>query len=356
MSEAPVNESEAEVLVRVEGKVGRLTLNRPKALHALTTNMCRLMIEALLAWQDDAGVELVMIDHSGERGFCAGGDIRTLYDDAAQGGRLAREFFFTEYRLNELLFRYPKNVLAIMDGVTMGGGVGVSRPARFRVATERTAFAMPETGIGLFPDVGGGWYLPRMPDHIGLWLAITGARIKAADCELVGVATDYVESGRLDELKAAIIADPAGVERLLTELEGDPGRPSIAAHQDEIHKIFSQPSVEAIVAALEASGSAWAREQLAVIGSKSPQTIKVAFRQLQLGAQARTFAENMAMEYRIASRVVLRPDFTEGVRAVIVEKDNQPRWSPPTLEAVSEGLLDEIFAPLPPAEEWTPLA
>ena len=354
MSEARVDE--AEVLVRVEGRVGRLTLNRPKALHALTTNMCRLMTEALLTWQEDHRVELVLIDHSGERGFCAGGDIRTLYDNALEGGRLAREFFFIEYRLNELLFRYPKAVVAIMDGVTMGGGVGISRPARFRVATERTTFAMPETGIGLFPDVGGGWYLPRMPDHIGLWLAMTGARIKAADCELVGVASDFVESDRLPELKAAIVADPAAVERLLTEFEGDPGRPSIAAHQDEIEKVFGQPSVEAIVGALEAADSDWAREQLAVLRSKSPQTVKVAFRQLKLGGQAKSFAENMAMEYRIASRVVTRPDFTEGVRAVIVDKDNQPRWNPPVLEAVGEDLLDAIFAPLPPAEEWTPLA
>jgi enoyl-CoA hydratase len=347
---------EPEVLVRIEGRVGRLTLNRPKALHALTTNMCRLMTEALLAWQADPAVELVMIDSSGERGFCAGGDIRMLYDDAAQGGRLAREFFFVEYRLNELLFRYPKHVIAFMDGVTMGGGVGVSRPARFRVATERTTFAMPETGIGLFPDVGGGWYLPRMPDSIGLWLAITGARIKAADCELVGVASDYVESARLPELKAAIIADPAAVERLLTEFEGDPGRPTIAAHQDEIEKTFGLESVDAIMAALEACDSDWAREQLAVIRSKSPQTVKVAFRQLQYGRRAKSFAENMATEYRIASRVVMRPDFTEGVRAVIVEKDNAPRWNPPSLETVGEDLLDEIFAPLPPAEEWTPLS
>jgi enoyl-CoA hydratase len=350
-----MSEAEAELLIRVEGRVGRLTLNRPKALHSLTLNMCQLMTEALLAWQDDPAVELVMIDHSGERGFCSGGDIRMLYDSAADGGRLAREFFFVEYRLNELLFRYAKPVVAIMDGVTMGGGVGISMPSRFRIATERTTFAMPETGIGLFPDVGGGWYLPRMPDHIGLWLALTGARIKAADCELVGVASDFVESAKLPELKAAIIADPAGVERVLTELEGDPGRPTIAQHQDEIEKAFARESVEAIVAALEASDSDWARDQLAVIGSKSPQTVKVAFRQLKLGAQAKTFAENMTIEYRIASRVVLRPDFREGVRAVIVDKDNQPRWDPPTLEGVGEDLLDEIFAPLPAADEWRPL-
>ena len=347
--------TDAEVLVRVEGRVGRLTLNRPKALHSLTLNMCRLMIDALLAWQDDAGVELVLIDNSGERGFCAGGDIRLLADSAAGDGTVAREFFHLEYRLNELMFRYAKPVTAILDGVVMGGGVGISMPARFRVATERTTYAMPETGIGLFPDVGGGWYLPRMPDHIGMWLAMTGARIKAADCELVGVATDYVESGRLEELKAAAVADPAAIERLLTEFEGDAGRPAIAAHQDEIARIFSLDSVEAIVAALKAADTDWAREQLQVLATKSPQTIKVAFRQLGLGAKAKTFAENMAMEYRISARVVMRPDFTEGVRAVIIDKDNAPKWDPPTLEGVTEALLDEIFAPLPADQEWSPL-
>jgi enoyl-CoA hydratase len=347
--------NDAEVLVGVEGRVGRLTLNRPKALHSLTLNMCRLMTEALLAWQDDAGVELVLIDHSGERGFCAGGDIRVLYDSAASDGAAAREFFFTEYRLNELLYRYHKPVAAFIDGVVMGGGVGISMPARFRVATERTSYAMPETGIGLFPDVGGGWWLPRMPGHMGVWLALTGARIKAADCELVGVATDYVSSLLLPDLKAAIIADPAGIDRALAAARGYAGRPPLAAHQDEIEEIFGKDSVEAIVAALKAADTDWARQQLEVLRTKSPQTLKVAFRQLQLGRQAKSFADDMAMEYRIACRVVRRPDFTEGVRAVIVDKDNAPRWSPAALEGVSEALLDSIFAPLPPDEAWTPL-
>ena len=347
--------SEAEVITRIEGRVGRITLNRPQALHALTTNMCRLMIDALVAWRDDPAVELVLIDHSGERGFCAGGDIRMLAESGAGDGALAREFFFVEYRLNDLIFRYPKPRVAIMDGVTMGGGVGLSRPCRFRVATERTTFAMPETGIGLFPDVGGGWYLSRMPDHLGLWLALTGARIKAADCELLGIATDFVESARIPELKAAIIAAPERTEALLTEFEGDAGRPTLAQHQDEIAKFFAGDSVEAILAALEASDTDWAREQLKVLATKSPQTMKVAFRQLQLGARAKDFAENMAMEYRIGARVVQRHDFLEGVRAVIVEKDNAPKWSPPTPSAVDEATLDAIFAPLPSDQEWSPL-
>jgi enoyl-CoA hydratase len=352
MSQAP---SEPEVLARVEGRVGRLTLNRPKALHALTTGMCRAMTQALLAWREDAAVQLVMIDHAGERGFCSGGDVRAVAESGKGDGRAAREFFFAEYRLNELLHRFPKTIVAIMDGITMGGGVGISRPARFRLATERTVFAMPETALGLFPDVGGGWYLSRIPDHIGLWLALTGARLKAADCELVGVATDFVESAKLPALKAAIVQDPGAVEGLLTEFEGDAGRPEIAAHQDEIRKIFGQDSVEAILAALEAAGTDWAREQSAILKTKSPLSMKVAFRLLQVGAGARSFAANMAVEYRLAARISQRHDFLEGVRAVLVDKDNVPRWDPPTLETVGEGMLDELFSPLPSAEQWSPI-
>ncbi|HVK41372.1 MAG TPA: enoyl-CoA hydratase/isomerase family protein [Phenylobacterium sp.] len=344
-----------DVLTRIEGKVGRITLNRPQALHALTTEMCQVMTAALLAWREDPAVDLVLLDHSGERGFCAGGDIRMLAESGAGDGQAAREFFFVEYRLNHLLFEYPKPVAVIMDGITMGGGVGLAMPARYRVATEKTTFAMPETGIGLFPDVGGGWFLPRMPGHIGLWLALTGGRIKAADCELVGVATDFVESGKITGLKAAIVADPAAIETLLTEYEGDAGRPPLAQHQDEIDRIFGLETLEAILAALKASGSEWANEQLKILATKSPQTMKVALRQLRLGGEAKTFAENMAMEYRIGARVVQRHDFLEGVRAVIVDKDHAPRWNPPTPEGVSETMLDAIFAGLPSAEEWTPL-
>lgn len=344
-----------EVLTRIEGKVGRITLNRPQALHALTTVMCQAMTQALLAWRDDPTVKLVLLDHSGERGFCAGGDIRMLAESGASDGKAAREFFFVEYRLNHLLFEYPKPVVAIMDGVTMGGGVGLSMPARYRIATERTTFAMPETGIGLFPDVGGGWFLPRMPSHIGTWLALTGARIKAADCELAGVATDYVASAKVADLKAAIVADPDAIEGILVDYEADAGRPPLAAHQDEIERLFAADSLEAILAALKAEETEWAQEQLKVMQTKSPQTMKVALRQLRLGRKMGSFAENMTMEYRIGARVVQRHDFIEGVRAVIVDKDNSPRWNPPTPEGVSETLLDGIFSPLPSNEEWTPL-
>ena len=344
-----------EVLIRIEGEVGRITLNRPKALHALTTAMCKAMTEALLAWRYDPAVKLVLMDHSGERGFCAGGDIRMLAESGASDGKDARQFFFIEYRLNHLLFEYAKPVVVIMDGVTMGGGVGLAMPAGYRVATERTTFAMPETGIGLFPDVGGGWFLPRMPSHIGTWLALTGGRIKAADCELVGVATDFVESDKIEALKAAIVADPAAIDGVLTEFEGDAGRPPLAAHQDEIDRVFGADTLEEILTRLKAAGTEWADEQLRVMGTKSPQTMKVALRQLRLGGKMESFAENMTMEYRIGARVVQRHDFIEGVRAVIIDKDNAPRWNPPSAEGVTEAMLDEIFAPLPSDQEWSPL-
>ena len=343
-----------EILVGREGGLGRLTLNRPQALHALTTVMCSTCITVLSDWRRDPAVQAVLIDHSGERGFCAGGDIRMLADSGATDGRLARTFFFTEYRLNHLLFSYPKPVIAVMDGITMGGGVGLSAPARYRLATERTTFAMPETGIGLFPDVGGGWFLPRLPGRIGLWLALTGARIKAADCLHAGLATHYVPSERLPELKAALAENPSDIEALLAKYHVDPGPAPLLAHRAELDAAFGEGSVEAILAALE-TGSDWARAQASALRTKSPQTLKVAFRQLALGLAAPDFAANMAMEYRIGARVVQRHDFLEGVRAVIVDKDNAPKWDPATLEGVGEDLLDAIFAPLPADQEWSPL-
>jgi enoyl-CoA hydratase len=347
--------SEPEVLTRVEGGVGRITLNRPGAIHALTTGMCRAMTEALLSWRRDPAVKLVMFDHSGERGFCAGGDIRMLAESGAADGRLAREFFFVEYRLNDLLFGYPKPTLAFMDGIVMGGGVGLSLPCRMRLATLRTTFAMPETGIGLFPDVGGGWHLSRLPDQTGLWLALTGARIKAADCLALGLASHVAATEAVGDLKAAILAAPDRAEATLTEAMIDPGSAPIAAHRATIGRLFAAESVEAILAGLEAEGSDWAREQLATLATKSPQTLKVSLRQLRLGGACATFAENMAMEYRIGARVVQRHDFLEGVRAVIIDKDNAPRWKPSTVKDVDEALLDTIFAPLPAGEAWTPI-
>lgn len=345
------------VLVHREKGVGRLTLNRPEALHALTLDMCQIMTDTLLGWRDDPAVELVLLDHTGPRGFCAGGDIRMLAESGAGDGAEARAFFHLEYRLNHLLMTYPKPVVALMDGVVMGGGVGIALPARHRVATERTTFAMPETGIGLFPDVGGGWYLPRLAGQTGYWLALTGARIKAADCLALGLATHYVESAKLEALKADLIAasGPDQIASTLAAHETDPGPSPLDPQRAILDDCFSAPTVEAVMDRLERDESDWAKAQLTSLKIKSPQTLKVALRQLQTGAALTDFASNMVMEYRIGARVVQRHDFLEGVRAVIIDKDNDPKWSPTTLEAVDEALLDEIFAPLPADQEWTPL-
>ena len=352
---------ETPVLARIEGGWGRLTLNRPAALHALNTEMCRRMIDALLSWRDDPQVKAVLLDHTGPRGFCAGGDIRMIMQSGAEDGAAARGFFMEEYRLNALLFGYAKPVVAVMDGVVMGGGVGISAPASYRVATERTVFAMPETGIGLFPDVGGGWFLPRLPGETGMWLALTGARLKAADCLLLGLATDYVEQAGVEQLKAELLGRPDAIDTVLTELEGEAGEPPLAARRQDIDRLFAGDGMEAIFAALEAAaseerGGEWAAAQLEGLKAKSPQAMKVAYRQLRQGRGMQTFAAEMEVEYRIATRVCRTPDFREGVRAVIVDKDNAPRWDPPTLESVTEASLDAIFEPLPDGEDWTPLA
>jgi len=356
--------TDAPVLRRLDDRVGRITLNRPKALHALNVEMCREMTDALRTWRDDTGVHAVIIDHSGERGFCAGGDIRRLAEGGPGAAEAAQDFFCTEYRMNHLLFVFPKPTVAVMDGIVMGGGVGISMPCSVRVATERTLFAMPETSIGLFPDVGGGWHLSRLPGETGTWIALTGARLKAADCLALGIANAFVPSERVEALKLALVerlSDSASGEAdaaaraVLAEFGDDPGPGGVAAHREAIDRLFAYDTVEEIFAALEADGSDWASSQLTLLQTKSPQALKVSLRQLRTGRELKAFDDDMAMEFRIASRAVLLPDFREGVRAVLVDKDNTPRWSPPTLEAVSPSLLDSIFARLPPDQEWTPL-
>lgn len=346
---------EPEILTRIESGVGRITLNRPKALHALNRGMCEAMIAALLDWRADEAVKSVLIDHAGERGFCAGGDIRMIAESGASDAAEARRFFDTEYKLNHLLFTYPKPVTAIVDGVVMGGGVGISEPAEVRIATERTTYAMPETGIGLFPDVGGGWFLPRLPGQTGVWIALTGARLKAADTVFLGIHTHYLPTDALEAFRAILATDPAHPADIADGLEDDAGEAPIEPHLEAIDRLFAHDTVEAIFAALEAEGSDWAQAQLAVLKTKSPQSLKVSLRQIRAGAGLTDFADNMAMEYALGGRVVRTHDFQEGVRAVIVDKDNAPQWSPATLDGVSDADLDALFAPLPSDQAWRPL-
>ncbi|MES2098000.1 MAG: enoyl-CoA hydratase/isomerase family protein [Pseudomonadota bacterium] len=343
-----------DVLTFVDGRVGRIRLNRPKAIHSLTTPMCAAILDALAAWRGDDAVEAVMIDHAGGRGFCAGGDIRMLADSGAKDGVEARQFFFIEYRMNHRLFTYEKPVIAFMDGITMGGGVGISQPARYRVATENTKLAMPETGIGLFPDVGGGWYLSRLPGRVGQYLALTGYRANGGECRELGLATDLVAADELEDIKAIIARWPRDVEDILSSKGQLPEKPPINEHLETIDRLFASDRLEDIYAALEADGGAWATATLATLKTKSPQTMKVSLRLLAEGRQMRDFAAEMTQEYAVGHRVVVRHDFLEGVRAVIVDKDNAPVWNPATPEGVSDALIDGIFAPLPPGEAWTP--
>lgn len=343
--------TEPEVLTTIGNGMGLVTLNRPRALHALTRSMCETMTAALLAWRVDPAVTSVMIDHAGGRGFCAGGDIRMIAESGAGDAVEAKAFFHAEYRLNHLLFSYPKPVTAIVDGIVMGGGVGISMPADVRIATERTIFAMPETGIGLFPDVGGGWFLPRLPEpELGTWLALTGARLKGIDAVAAGVATHFVQSDQIDSLKRAWVVDGAAA------LDGlETAGPPITPQPGALIPLFGHDTVEAVFEALAEDGGDWPLTQLETLKSRSPQSLKVTLRQLRAGRAMTDFAEVMAMEYRLGGRIVRTHDFQEGVRAVIVDKDNAPQWSPATLDGVTAADLDALFAPLPADEEWTPL-
>ncbi|WP_230632468.1 enoyl-CoA hydratase/isomerase family protein [Sphingomonas sp. Leaf37] len=343
-----------DLLTTTEGAVGRLRLNRPKALNALNLSMCEGMLAALEAWRADANVAAVMLDHAEGRGFCAGGDIRMLSESGAADGVAARAFFHTEYRLNHRLFAYAKPTVAFMDGVTMGGGVGIALPCRFRIATENTRFAMPETGIGLFPDVGGGWFLSRLPGRIGQFLALTGHRLDGAEAHALGLATHYLPATALEGAKVGIVADPQGIEAILDRVSIAPPEPKLVAHRADIDRLFAADTLEEVFAALEADDGAFAQAQLAVLRTKSPQAMKVSLRLLYDGGLMQSFADEMAQEYAVASRVVQRHDFLEGVRAVIVDKDNAPRWQPATPAGVTDHVIDQIFAPLPEADAWTP--
>jgi len=343
------------ILIAHEGDVGRITLNRPRPLHSLTHEMCEVMSEALLAWRE-AGVAVVMIDHAeGTRGFCAGGDVVQARRSALEdGGEAGRAFFYAEYRLNHLLFTYPVPIIAFMDGVTMGGGVGISLPARFRVATENTRFAMPEGAIGLFPDVGAGWYLPRLPGQAGKFVALTGAKLDGAECLWAGLATHYLQAERLAEAKQRIIAEPARTAEVLADCAAEPPAARLAGNAERIDRLFAPDTLEGIISALSQNGSDWAAKELRAVCAKCPTSSKVALRQFAMNVQMPDFAAEMALEYRLAARMMMRRDFAEGVRAVLVDRDNSPIWSPPAPEGVSEAMLEAIFVPLPVGEEWTP--
>jgi enoyl-CoA hydratase len=339
----------SDVLILKQGRIGRIRLNRAGAIHALTTDMCRAILDALAAFEGDDDIAVVVFDHAEGRGFCAGGDIRMLAESGKGDGAEARAFFMAEYQMNHRLFHYPKPAVAVMDGITMGGGVGIALPCRYRIATENTRFAMPETGIGLFPDVGGGWYLSRLPGQVGKFLALTGARMDGAECLALGLATHYVAS---TDVSAAIGALQDSDDIGATLKVHGTGAPiaRIVENRGRIDRLFAGDSVAAITAALEADGSDWAAKELATLKTKSPLSCAVALRQLREGAAMPDFASEMAREYAIGARMMHTHDFIEGVRALIVDKDNAPQWLP----VVDPAAVDTIFAAMAPGEEWIP--
>jgi len=343
-----------DVLISTEQHIGRIRLNRPKAIHALTTRMCEVMSEALLNWRTDDSIEAVVIDHAEGRGFCAGGDVVMLWRSGSGDAEDAKHFFFAEYRLNHLLFTYPKPTIAIMDGITMGGGVGISMPCDYRIATENTRFAMPETSIGLFPDVGGGWYLPRLPGRVGEFMALTGARLDGAECHYLGLATHYVEQASLGDMVERIATTPNRVQGPIGTFAATPPDARIADNLPAIARCFGSYRLEEVIAALKADESEWAATELMTLGTKSPLSCKVTLRLMEEGASRAGFRDEMIAEYALASRVVRTHDFREGVRALLIDKDNNPQWDPATPEEVTDEMLDVLFAPLHGTEAWTP--
>jgi enoyl-CoA hydratase len=332
-----------DVSIRIENGTGRITLNRPQALHALNTDMCRLMNEALTEWAVDDSVKMLMIDHAeGTRGFCAGGDIRMMAESGRRDGKAGEDFFRIEYTLNTRIKRFPKPCIAFLDGVTMGGGVGISIHGSHRIATERTLFAMPETGIGLFPDVGGAWFLPRLEGELGIWLALTGARLKGRDVLAAGIATYYVASEKLPEVKARMLAGEAP-DAVLADYAEAPQSPAYAEHLDIINHCFSRPTITDIYLALKMADDDWATAQANILKTRSPLSLAVSLEQLRRGAKMSSFADIMRMEYRIACHIIRTHDFSEGVRAVIEDKDHAPKWSPQTPAGVSPDQIEAMF-------------
>ncbi|MDO9127867.1 MAG: enoyl-CoA hydratase/isomerase family protein [Parvibaculum sp.] len=335
---------EPEVLFERRGAAGIITLNRPKALNALTLGMVRAIHPKLAEWADDGHVQCVVIEAAGEKAFCAGGDIRALYDWGQAGDPTALDFWREEYRLNRFIKHYPKPYVALMDGINMGGGVGLSVHGSHRVATERLTFAMPETGIGLFPDVGGTYFLPRCPGETGLYLGLTGARIKAADAVYAGIADAYVPSARLATLKDRL-AGGAPVREALSEVAEEEGAAPLAELRAEIDRHFDKTSVADILASLRADGGEWAAKTADTIETKSPTSTLVAFRQIREGATL-DFDECMKLEFRLINGFIKGHDFYEGVRAVVIDKDQSPKWKPAALAGMSARDVDEYFVPL----------
>ncbi|MFF5973774.1 enoyl-CoA hydratase/isomerase family protein [Streptomyces sp. NPDC012769] len=342
---APTDPREPEVLVHTEGRAGFLTLNRPRAINALTHPMVRRIDEALTEWEHDPAVTTVVIRGAGERGLCAGGDIRAIHDDARAGGTASVDFWRDEYRLNARIARFPKPYVAFMDGIVMGGGVGVSGHGSVRIVTERSRVAMPETGIGFVPDVGGTHLLSRAPGELGTHLALTGAQADAADALLAGLADHFVPSAALPALAADLTRLPAA-EAVARHARPAPAG-GLAARRDWIDACYTADTVEGIVERLTDSGVPEAKETATVLLTRSPTALKATLAALRRARTLDSLEATLNMEFRLSCAALSSPDLVEGIRAQVVDKDRDPRWTPPTLAGVTAQDTARWFGPQP---------
>jgi enoyl-CoA hydratase len=340
--------SEPEVIIQRRGHAGWIELNRPKALNALNLGMVRTIAAALDEFEADKGIARIVVTGAGGRAFCAGGDIRLLYEQGKAGDHAAQlAFWREEYILNQRIKRYPKPYVSLIDGIVMGGGVGLSAHGSHIVAGERYVFAMPEVGIGFFPDVGASYVLPRLPHRVGRYFALTGERANAGDAIAFGLAHAFVASAQLGELAKALEGEEA-TDDILTRFRTEPPASSLGSDAGLIERCFVNETVSDCLAALEAAakeGAALAGRALAAMMAKSPTSQAIALRQMQVGAEA-SFEEAMGVDFRIVSRICHGHDFYEGVRAVIVDKDNRPAWRPAAHADVTPEDINAYFAPL----------
>ncbi len=346
---AAVGESDGDLIVRREGSAGIIRLNRPKAINAMTYEMSLGIDAALDRFESDPAIAVVVLEGAGERGLCAGGDIRGLYESSRAGGDLGKIFWRQEYVMNARIAKYPKPYVAFMDGLVMGGGVGLSAHARHRVVTEKTKLAMPEVGLGFFPDVGGTWLLSRSPGEIGTYFGLTGQTMNGPDAIFARFADAVVPSGRLAALREALTALRPGassteVETLISGFStGETAGPA-AAMQASIDRWFAQERMEDIFAELKRDGSELAQSTLKALNGKSPRGMVVTLKLLRLGRGSASLEECLVREYRAALEVFRSDDFREGVRAAVIDKDRNPRWSPPRVEDVTPKMLAPYFA------------
>ncbi|MGA5542593.1 enoyl-CoA hydratase/isomerase family protein [Mycobacterium sp. NPDC051198] len=334
-----------DVLVSVRNGVGILTLNRPKAINSLNEAMVAGISEALHAWENDDAVHTVLLTGAGERGLCAGGDVVALYHSAREGGDAARQFWYDEYLLNAYIGRYPKPYVAVMDGIVMGGGVGVASHGNVRVATDTTKMAMPEVGIGFIPDVGGTYLLSRAPGGLGLHAALTGAPFSGSDAIAMGFADHYVPHDQVAEFTAAVVSD--GVEKALAAYAVEPPASQLVEQRGWIDECYAGDTMADIVAALQTHGTP-AEDAAKLIATRSPIALSVTLEAVRRSAKLATLEDVLQQEYRTSCASVKSHDFVEGIRAQLVDKDRNPQWSPASIEAVTVADVDAYFVPADP--------